>query len=181
MNYIIFDLEATCWRGRPPRGATEVIEIGACKVSRYGRVESQFSRFIKPNVNPILSNFCKSLTNITQEQVDRALTFDKVIDDFIEWSQIEEEEYVLLSWGADDRLLLRNDCLRHRLEADWVNQYNDLKKAYRNMKEIRNAPGLKAVVRDEGFEFTGIHHRAISDAQNLTKVFIKYFEDWDLE
>ncbi len=180
MNYIIFDLEATCWRGRPPKGITEVIEIGACKVSRYGRIEEEFSQFVKPIVNPILSDFCKKLTNISQENVERAKTFDKVIEDFIQWSNLYEEEYILLSWGADDRLLLRNDCRMHKVDNDWVDEYRDLKKAYRNLKSLRNASGLKATVRDEGFEFTGLHHRAISDAQNLAKIFIKYFEEWNL-
>jgi hypothetical protein len=32
MNFIIFDLEATCWMGRPPHGINEIIEIGAVKV-----------------------------------------------------------------------------------------------------------------------------------------------------
>ena len=180
MNYIIYDLEATCWRGRPPKGITEIIEIGACKVSRYGRVEDQFSQFVKPVVNPMLSGFCKNLTGINQEDVDSARPFDRVIRDFIDWSGVYEEDYVMLSWGADDRILLRNDCKLHKVEHDWVEEYVDLKNAYRKMKAIRHASGLKATVKKEGFEFTGSHHRAISDAQNLAKVFIKHLEDWNI-
>ena len=53
MRYIIFDLEATCWRGRPPKGITEVIEIGAVLVDRYGDATSTFSHFVRPVVNPV--------------------------------------------------------------------------------------------------------------------------------
>ena len=180
MNYIIFDLEATCWRGRPPKGITEIIEIGAIKIDRYGDSIGRFSRFVKPIVNPLLSGFCKNLTSISQENVDRAQKFDRVMDEFFEWGNIYEEEYILLSWGIDDQKLLRNDCLLHDIDDDFVNPYIDLKRAFRNLKKLRHATGLKSTVKKEGFDFTGMHHRAISDAENLAKVFVKYIEDWDL-
>ncbi len=180
MRYIIFDLEATCWRGRPPKGITEVIEIGAVLVDRYGDATSTFSHFVRPVVNPHLSGFCKQLTSITQENVDHARTFDRVVQDFIEWGEMYDEEYILLSWGADDQKLLANDCRLHKVDPDFTAQYVDLKRAYRNLKKLKHASGLKATVKKEGFDFTGLHHRAISDAENLAKVFIKHLEDWDL-
>lgn len=180
MNFIIFDLEATCWRGRPPKGITEIIEIGAVKVDRSGDVVDTFSEFVKPMVNPHLSGFCKSLTNISQEEVDGAEYFDRVVSRFKEWGEVYDDEYLLCSWGHDDSLLLRNDCRLHKIEEHWVNEFVDLKKSYRNLKQLKHASGLKSTVKKEGFEFTGIHHRAISDAENLAKVFIKHLEDWDL-
>lgn len=180
MNIIIFDLEATCWRGRPPKGVTEIIEIGAYKIDRYGKAISSFSKFIKPTVNPYLSGFCKSLTGINQNNVDTAYKFPQIIEEFWQWINVFEDEYLLCSWGSDDTNLLRNECTYHRLDVEWIKQYVDLKKEYRNLKNIKNAPGLKAVVKKEGFEFTGEHHRAISDAENLAKVFVKYQEDWDI-
>ena len=180
MRYIIFDLEATCWRGKPPRGITEIIEIGAIKVDRYGDVIGQFSKFVRPTVNPLLSGFCKNLTSIRQVDVDQAQTFKHVLEDFKDWAEIYDQDFILLSWGIDDQKLLRNDCRLHKKESDFLEQYIDLKRAYRNMKKIKHASGLKSTVKKEGFEFTGLHHRAISDAENLAKVFIKYLEDWDL-
>jgi len=149
-------------------------------VDRYGDVNSQFSKFVKPTVNPLLSGFCKKLTTISQENVDGARTFDRVVDEFIEWGEMYDDEYILLSWGVDDHKLLSNDCRLHKKDHDFVDQYVDLKKAYRNLKQLKHASGLKSTVKKEGFDFTGMHHRAISDAENLAKVFIKYLEDWDL-
>lgn len=180
MRYIIYDLEATCWRGRPPKGITEVIEIGAVMVDRFGDVNSTFSQFVKPTVNPHLSGFCKKLTSITQENVDAAQTFGRVVEDFMNWGEMYDDEYILLSWGADDKMLLANDCKLHKVDHEFTEQFVDLKKAYRNLKKLKHARGLKATVNTEGFDFTGLHHRAISDAENLAKVFIKYLEDWDL-
>ncbi len=180
MNFIIFDLEATCWRGRPPKGVTEIIEIGAIKVDRFGKVDGTFSEFVRPVVNPHLSGFCTYLTHIEQHHVDGAEKFERVCNRFMDWAEIGEEEYMLCSWGSDDSNLFRNDCRLHKIETEWLKHYSDLKKGYQRIKKIKNASGLKSTVKKEGFEFTGIHHRAISDAENLAKVFIKYFEEWDL-
>ncbi|MEL6388961.1 MAG: 3'-5' exonuclease [Bacteroidota bacterium] len=179
-RYIVFDLEATCWRGRPPKGITEIIEVGALMINRYGEVESRFERFVKPIVNPLLSGFCKNLTSISQENVDGARTFDRVIQEFRDWGNLYDDEYILLSWGGDDQNLLLNDSRLHQLETDWLDYYRDLKKNYKHMMNLTNARGLKSTVKWEGFEFTGAHHRAMSDAENLAKIFVKYLEDWDL-
>lgn len=149
-------------------------------VDRYGDINSRFSKFVKPTVNPLLSGFCKNLTSISQENVDGARHFNRVVQEFIEWGEMFDDEYILLSWGMDDQKLLYNDCVLHKVEPDFTHQYVDLKKAYRNLKQLKHASGLKATVKKEGFDFTGLHHRAISDAENLAKVFIKYLEDWDL-
>lgn len=180
MNYIVFDLEATCWRGHPPRGITEIIEIGALKVNRFGEVTGTFSEFVRPVVNPLLSGFCKSLTSISQKNVDRARTFPHVIESFTEWGDLYDVDYFLCAWGSDDVGLLKNDCRLHKVDDDWVGNFVNLKRAYRNLKGLRHASGLKSTVKKEGFDFTGLHHRAISDAENLAKVFVKYLEDWNV-
>ena len=143
-------------------------------------MEDRFSRFVKPIVNPYLSGFCKHLTSISQANVDTASKFDRVINDFLSWAEVYERDYVLCSWGEDDSMLLRNDCKLHGVDPDWTFSYTDLKKRYRSLKGMKNASGLKATVQKEGFEFTGPHHRALSDAENLGKIFVKYLEDWDL-
>lgn len=181
MNFIVFDLEATCWRGRPPKGITEIIEIGAVKIDVYGDHIDSFSRFVRPVVNPLLSGFCTHLTSITQDQVDSADTFDRVAEDFLNWGLIYEDDYILLSWGQDDSMLLRNDCRLHDIEDDWTYRYVDLKKSYSKLRNLKHASGLKSTVKKEGFEFTGLHHRAISDAENLAKVFVKNIEEWGLD
>ena len=97
MHFIIYDLEATCWLGRPPGYVQEVIEIGAIKLNGYGEELSIFNRFVKPVVNPRLSAFCQELTSITQEQINIANTFPTVIEDFQDWIDIWDEDYLLLS------------------------------------------------------------------------------------
>jgi 3'-5' exoribonuclease 1 len=180
LNYIIFDLEASCWLGRPPHGVNEIIEIGAVKINDYGEVVSTFTKFVKPTVNPILSDFCRKLTSISQADIDRSKTYPSVIQEFQDWIGIDEESYWLISWGKYDRQQLAADCQLHKLEEEWLDFHFNLKPAYKNLKNLKDEPGLKKAVKLEGFEFTGIHHRAISDAENTAKIFIKYFKEWSV-
>lgn len=178
MNFIIYDLEATCWRGRPPGYIQEVIEIGAVKINGFGEILDTFCQFIRPVVNPTLSAFCRELTSITQNQVSRAAKFEPVIEDFQDWINIFEDNYLLCSWGDFDKIALIKDCERNDMEADWLEEHINLKRQYQEIKRLTKPKGLRRVVESEGFEFTGIPHRGISDAENLAKVFVKYLDEW---
>ncbi len=179
MKYIIFDLEATCWDGNPPQLQHEIIEIGAFKINDYGEVIGTYNRFVKPILNPFLSPYCIQLTSISQADINRAMYFPEVIEDFLDWLNIyDDEDYMLCSWGNYDRKQLVKDCQLHNLEYDWVSKHINLKRQYQEIKRLNKACGLKKAVKREGFEFEGIHHRGISDAQNLAKVFAKMLDEW---
>lgn len=179
-NYIIYDLEATCWENMPPGYVQETIEIGAFRLNHYGEIRGKFNRFVKPVVHPTLSPFCRQLTSISQEDVNKAGTFPKVIEEFWDWGRIEEEDYVLCSWGSFDKKMFINDCRLHRLDEDWAEHHVNLKEQYRVLKRMRSGIGLRKAVEREDILFTGLHHRGISDAENLTKLFLKYLGNWNL-
>jgi len=178
LRFIIYDLEATCWMGRPPGGINEIIEIGAVMVNPVGELMSDFSKFVKPHVNPKLSGFCKKLTSISQENVDYANKYPKVIEQFQDWIDIWDEDYLLCSWGAYDKVMLTDNCKLHKMEIDWLEHHTDLKQQYQNIKGEQKHTGLKNTIKKEGMEWTGVHHRAISDAENTAKIFIKYIDEW---
>ncbi len=179
MNFIVFDLEATCWENMRHNHVQETIEIGAVKVDRYGDVLGQFEKFVQPVLFPTLSPFCKELTSITQNQVEGANEFSTVIEEFQDWiGHFDNEEYLLCSWGFFDKTQLIQDCELHKMEGDWVNQHISLKHQYNDYKGNRKHIGLNKAIRKEGFEFTGTHHRGIDDAINLVKIFVKYKDIW---
>ena len=178
MKFIIYDLEATCWQGGTIDKLQEIIEIGACRMTRYGEIEDEFSKLVRPVLNPVLSAYCRELTSIDQIEVNRAETFPVVIDEFIEWAGIDTDEYLLCSWGAKDKLMLAENSNLHHLEDDWLDPHLNVKHQYHEMKRLRRRRGLKHAVEAEGFEFTGDHHRALADATNLAKIFLKYLDEW---
>lgn len=180
MNYLIYDLEATCWEKTPPGYVQEIIEIGAFRLNQYGEVRGKFNRFVRPSLHPTLSPFCRQLTGIAQRDVNRAKYFPDVIREFQDWARIGEEDYMLCSWGSFDRKMFASDCQLHRLETDWTERHANLKEQYTNMKGLRRSLGLRKAVEREGITFTGQHHRGISDAENLVKLFLKYLGNWNL-
>ncbi|MBL7815431.1 MAG: exonuclease domain-containing protein [Saprospiraceae bacterium] len=178
MNFIIFDLECTCWQNRPSGTEMETIEIGAVKLDDFGEVIDSFDTFIRPTIHPVLSDFCRHLTSISQIDVNRAETFPRVIDDFMDFIDLEDDDYMLCSWGGFDKRQLAAECQRHDIGTAWLDYHINLKDQYMKMKRLRMPIGLKKAVEREGFEFTGIHHRGISDAENLAKIFVKHLDVW---
>ena len=76
MNHLVVDLEATCCnRNSFPRTEMEIIEIGAVMTDSQFEVIDEFQSFIKPVRHPELTDFCKELTTISQQEVDSALGF----------------------------------------------------------------------------------------------------------
>lgn len=178
MNFIIYDLEATCWEGSPADMESEIIEIGAFRVNEFAEIRGKFSRFVRPVIHPTLSDFCRNLTTIQQIDVNRAAIFPDVIDEFQEWAYIDDEDYLLCSWGGFDRKMLVKDCRLHHLGSDWAHSHINLKEQYSTINRLQKGMGLQAALRREGLHFEGIPHRGISDAENLLKIFLKYFGQW---
>ncbi len=178
MNFIIFDLEATCWHRSSTDLIQETIEIGAFRLNPYGELTGTYNRFVKPILHPFLSPFCKQLTNIEQEVINRARTFPKVIEEFKDWIGLYEEEYLLCSWGSFDRKQFINDCKLHRLEYDWCEKHINLKSQYQYLKRLNRPCGLRKALHREGMEFNGNPHRGIDDAENLMQLFNLYWDEW---
>lgn len=178
MNFIVYDLEATCWDGRPPGMIQEVIEIGAYKIDDYGQAVDRFSRFVKPQAHPVLSLFCKQMTHISQVDINKAASFPKVIDDFLDWINIDED-YVLCSWGDFDWKIFIHNCKIHHIDSEWVEPHINLKKQYKRIRKLSKPFGLQKTLRKEGFEFDGSPHRGIDDAFNTAKIFIRLIDQWE--
>ena len=70
---LIVDLEATCWENRGTRKGDpqsirnmEIIEFGCALATRAGELLDSMSFLVRPAKNPQLSEFCTTLTSITQ-------------------------------------------------------------------------------------------------------------------
>ncbi len=178
MNYVIFDLESTCWDDTDSlsdSNSSEIIEIGAVKLdSDYNKVE-EFQSFIKPIIYPLLSDFCKKLTSIRQEDVDSALLFPIVKEQFREFCN-NGKDTQLVSWGYYDKgMLIREHIRRGSSDYDWVNNHMNLKVEFSKQYKGRHC-GMKKALRVLGISLEGTHHRGINDAKNTSKVFIKMFK-----
>jgi inhibitor of KinA sporulation pathway (predicted exonuclease) len=179
VNFIVYDIEATCWPNRPARLRQETIELGAFKLSATGEHLGTFQSFVRPIVHPMLSPFCKSLTSIDQVSINRAPTFDVVCEDFLDFiGYYDDEEYLLCSWGNFDSQQLQRDCKLHELDDLWVEPSINLKQQYQKINRLKAPRGLAKSVRAAGYEWIGDQHRAIDDARNTTNLFLEFIDEW---
>lgn len=179
MNYIILDLEATCWEKRD-NSPNEIIEIGAVYVNEEKIVLGEIDILVKPKIHPQLSAFCTQLTSITQEMVEKAPHFPEALIQFQQWIHGFGSNYLLCSWGHYDKSQLMADCKLHGLDTTWLNNHISLKHQYADIRNTRPM-GMKGALKKEGFALDGTHHRGIDDAKNIAKIFVKYFEEWKVK
>ena len=145
MNLIVVDLEATCWDTSRPRNQMEIIEIGAVRLDASLTIVDEFACFVRPVVEPKLSQFCTALTTIQQADVDGAEMFPAVFARFLEW--IGTGPYRLCSWGFFDVGQFRLDCTRFGLvfpeqfESDHLN----IKQVFADWKGVRRC-GMAAAL-----------------------------------
>lgn len=180
MNYIILDLEATCWKDRNVNKQNEIIEIGAVKLDGEGKIVSEFAEFVKPKLHPYLSDFCIELTTITQAEIDAANYYAKVIDRFLEWIDVDQP-YVLGSWGFYDKKQFEKDCDLYQLEKDWLKNHISLKHQYAQINNLKKPIGMERALKNENLILEGTHHRGIDDARNIAKIFQIHFGKWEIQ
>ena len=90
---VIYDLEYTTWSGANERHWSgkdeyrEIIRIGAISIDLDNLQEIEaLDVFVKPSVNPVLSDYCVKLTDITNEQIQaEGITLHEALHKFIDF------------------------------------------------------------------------------------------------
>jgi len=176
-QYIIFDLEATCWEEKNDR-VNEIIEIGAVRLSSNLEVVDTFSEFVKPTINPELTEFCKTLTSIKQENIRGAKMFNEAIGDFERWIFSFDGDVELVSWGYYDKNQIIQESSLKNYSGDIINlleeKHMSLKHEFAKMRKERTC-GMKKALNKLNLPLDGAHHRGIDDAKNIVKIFKKVF------
>jgi len=178
MDYVVVDLEATCWDDARSRDQMEVIEIGAVRLTSDLEIDAddEFSRFVQPVVDPTLSDFCTELTSITQADVDGAERFPPVFASFLSW--VGESPAWFCSWGAYDVGQLERDCHRHDLVfPEWITaRHVNVKREFAAWRGVRPC-GMAKALDIAGLPLEGTHHRGIDDARNIARLAQLVFAD----
>ena len=172
---LVVDLEATCCANNEfPRYEMEIIEIGAVLLDSENKTISTFQTFVKPTLNPILTDFCKELTTITQDQVDTAPSFNIAMTSFLNWVH----EYVIVfydfySWGDFDKNIISRQAKQlnyknPKLDVLLSNHFN-LKQIFADRNGVKPM-GVSSALKFKGLKFENQQHRAIYDAINIAKL-----------
>lgn len=89
MNYCFIDFEFTCdgkimkkdnqqiiFRGRHSVKKSELISVGFVIMNSKFKIVKKYHRTVKPVHNPELSEYCRALTRLTQDDIDSSATAD---------------------------------------------------------------------------------------------------------
>lgn len=170
----IVDLEATC-DNTVQNYDHEIIEIGAMICSEDGnKIFGTYDRFIKPVRSKLLTDFCKRLTTITQEQVDLASGYTTVMEDFIKWmtdfsSDNTMDSLIFSSWGHWDKKMFLKESKYHEVDYPFAEPHLNIKQLFKDKMDRQHASVNKAL-RILGMEFIGIPHRALEDVVNIHRI-----------
>jgi len=170
---LIVDLEATCWERSSDtrRGQNETIEIGAVLMEGSKKV-GEFQSFIEPKLHPELSDFCKELTSIRQEDVDGAPGFADALQKLVQYAEETSGarfvDIVFSSWGNYDANQFRHDCVLHNVPYPFGTHVN-LKAEFGRIFKCK-PPGMKRALEQLKLPLTGVHHRGIDDARNIAEI-----------
>lgn len=181
-NIISFDLEMN-YASLDDRNINETISIGAVKYSRItGKVETFYS-LIKPKISYILQEKIVELTNINQDEIDNAKSFNSVMKKFSEW--VGDSKSIYVSWGMADIKVLESDNLINKNKVKIVNEmiknYVDFQCEFCSNVHSKSAIGLVNALKFCNIEFKGDLHNALDDAMNLNNLVVDFIKKEELK
>ena len=164
-----------------PRGLRP-LPAGAAK-RRDAVCISTFDSYVRPTLNPVMTEFSVRLTAITQDIVDAAPAIDAVLPKYLRWLRslglVDDRgrrngNWAFATWGDCDimtTLRLELQCKRIELPPcfdRWINLKSD--SVYK--KHYRRAPrgGLRHCVEAIGAEWEGRAHNGLVDSINTAKI-----------
>jgi inhibitor of KinA sporulation pathway (predicted exonuclease) len=171
---LVVDLEATCddRNKKPclvPKEQMETIEIGAVLVeTRTLEKVGELGLFVRPVRHPVLTDFCKELTTITQADVDAAPLFPEAaaaVERFLAGRRV-----LFGSWGDYDRNQLAQDAAHHRVQLPFAKHHVNLKKRFSEQLGEPKRFGMDGALKRVGLTLEGTHHRGIDDARNIARL-----------
>lgn len=183
----VLDFEATCWDNEleMKRNPREIIEFPSIlfKMTPKGKIVyiSTFREFVKPVINPLLSDFCVKLTSITQDQVNNADVFKNVYKRHIQWLYenipFSSDIFFVTVGHWDLRDILRSEASRYGIKlSKCYKRYSNLKDDY-NFCYNKKCSSMVEMLANSNIEQTGHLHSGIDDVINMVKIIEKMISD----
>lgn len=175
---LAMDFEATCVRNQKIEPIQEIIEFPCLKIdTKNFEVTGEFHTYVKPKLNPILSDFCTELTGILQETVNDSPDFVRTLDNFQNWLKSSDmncetsENFAVVTCGDWDlKTCLPKQCETYGINVPfWAKRWINLKRSHQIMHPGKFPRSLNEILRSNGLEFEGRPHSGIDDTKNIAK------------
>lgn len=161
----------------------EIISVGMIICDEKNNVLEEFKSYVKPTKAPRLSDKCKGITEIHQNDIDSAKDLETVCQEMLQLL-LKYNLKVLSVWGSHDKLVMYNDSKLHK-KAGF--QFKSIEKVAKRIVNIQNTvtdifqlprnPSLKKM--SDIFEINNSkEHDALEDAKTLSQIiYIIHNED----
>jgi len=173
--FLVLDFEATCDSPINPL-PQEIIEFPVLKINSTSfEVESIFHSYVRPTVNPELSNFCTQLTGITQEIIEGQPIFEDVFENFQRWLEKENllsgAKFACATCGEWDlKFMFPSQCKAFRLPVpDYMKKWINVKVSFAEMAQLypRN---MVTMMKYCQLKHEGRLHSGLDDCKNIARV-----------
>jgi inhibitor of KinA sporulation pathway (predicted exonuclease) len=167
----IVDVEATCWAGAVPEGQTnEIIEIGLCVVDLVDRARVARERILVRPVNSRVSEFCTTLTGLTQAEVDGGVTFAEACAVLVDRHGAASRQWA--SWGDYDRKQFERQCGALKVGYPFAPGHFNAKALFATANG-RRPMGMARALTYAGLPLEGRHHCGADDAWNIAALVLQ--------
>jgi inhibitor of KinA sporulation pathway (predicted exonuclease) len=165
----VIDVESTCWEGDAPQGkVSEIIEIGVCALETgSGRIVAAESILVRPERSRV-SRFCTRLTTLTQEDVDRGVSFAEACARL--QTEFMTRDRVWASYGDYDRIQFDRQCRETGVPYPFGRRHVNVKTWVALVLGLPREIGMDAALRRLSLPLEGIHHRGGDDALNIARI-----------
>ncbi|MFN2226369.1 MAG: exonuclease domain-containing protein [Anaerolineae bacterium] len=168
-SIVVIDIESTCWPEEPPPGQeAEIIEIGLCllDIDTAWRTERR-SILVRPEHSTV-SDYCQSLTTLTQEDVDGGVSLREAC-------HILKEEYhadvrLWASYGDYDRKKFERECRAKGVAYPFGDAHLNVKNLFAVVQRLPRELPLHQALNLLGFPMEGTYHRGDADAWNIARL-----------
>lgn len=168
-EFVIFDTEYTAWEGSHARGWSapgeyrEIIQIGAVLVRELTEVDS-LVLYVKPTINPELSQYIIELTGVTQETIDvHGQHFSAAYDAFMQF--IAQRK--VYSFGGDEEQLQENHDLNHTRIQVPNEQFHDARMIFESVGIDTHAYSSGTIPQAFGCMPPPHAHDALNDCRSI--------------
>lgn len=180
MQYIVMDLEwnqpvsfhSSAYKEIGDQLLFEIIQIGAVKLNSRLRIAGEIDVLISPTYYKRLHPHVRRMTQLKQQDLDAAPAFTESLARFIKFCG---KDSVLLTWGADDVSVLKQNAACFAPDVQLPKTYN-IQRYFADAFELGNSQkSLKSAMEQLGIqeEADRTFHHALHDAYYTARVFQK--------
>lgn len=189
MNYGFLDIEMTCDGkqengkfiddGRMKRSQREIISVGFVVCNDEYNVITNYSSFVKPVRNTVITEYCTNLTGITQSNADNGKKCNNAFRDIRKMCYKFSVNYIF-TFGNADSFGIRSTVWRNKKQKEDVSnlcavlkRIVDIEPIILKKQEFENykkRPGLSKIADMLNVTIKGERHNALNDAFTLCEV-----------